>query len=453
MLRCLFDYFLNMKLNGSPSGGSFARTSMRLSESQRHGHRAKSTQIKSHPSTVMVVESPTKAKKIAQFLGPSYRVLASYGHIRDLPAKSGSVLPPASSADKEGEWSIKWKMSTRALPRLEEISNAVMEAKRSSPKGARLILATDPDREGEAISWHIVQVLRDNGILAPPSLLKKGKGRSSSSSSAGEVEVQRVVFHEITKKAVEKALTAPREVSQPLVDAYLARRALDYLVGFNISPVLWRRLPGAKSAGRVQSVALRLVSTREDEIDAFTPTEYWSIDSILRTAKGDELKVKLTHVDGSKVSEIGIGSRSEAEALVVRLKSSKSPLVVEEDPGLKLVHRKPPPPFTTSSMQQEASKKLGFNATRTMRAAQELYEGAGTGEGLISYMRTDGVQMTPEVLEEVRDEVESRLGKEFVSPLIRVYKAKAKNAQEAHEVTPWVTPIFLPVRHPTTALI
>lgn len=204
-------------------------------------------------------------------------------------------------------------------------------------------------------------------------------------------------------------------------------------MGFHISPVLWRRLPGAKSAGRVQSVALRLVSTREDEIDAFIPTEYWSVESILRTAKGDEIRAKLTHIDGSKVTEMGIGSQSEADAVVERLEATKACLQVEDDPILKQIHRKPPAPFTTSTMQQEASKKLGFNATRTMKAAQELYEGAGTGEGLITYMRTDGVQMSPEAVEEVRDEVKSLLGKEYVSSSIRVYKTKAKNAQEAHE--------------------
>ena len=400
-------------------------------------HKSHVKRASGHASTVLVVESPTKAKKIQQFLGPDFKVLASYGHIRDLPAKSGSVLPPSASADdgdeasSAGEWRMSWEMSKKALPRLYEIQQAINEARSSSPT-PRLILATDPDREGEAISWHLVQAMTENGTLpslAPDaSKTKKGtKVASSSASSSSGIEVQRIVFHEITKKAILQALASPRDVSQPLVDAYLARRSLDYLVGFNISPVLWRRLPGAKSAGRVQSVALRLVTTREDEIDAFESTEYWTLDLIFITPKGERVHAKLTHADGEKIKDMGIQSQSEAQAIMDKIKSSGLAMVVE-DPTLKSTHRRPPAPFTTSSMQQEANKKLGFNATRTMSAAQSLYE-----EGHISYMRTDGVSMSPEAIEDLRMEVVSSLGKEYVSSSIRVYKAKAKNAQEAHE--------------------
>ncbi|GLC63308.1 hypothetical protein PLESTF_000022500 [Pleodorina starrii] len=373
--------------------------------------------------TVMVVESPTKAKKIQEFLGDQYKVLASYGHVRDLPSRDGSVRP-------EQDFALEWQLLPAAGPRVEEIAGAAEGA-------PLLLLATDPDREGEAICWHIEQELRRRGVLQ----------RVGS--------VRRITFTEITRSAITAALQAGRQVSQPLVDAYLARRALDYLVGFHLSPVLWRKLPGAKSAGRVQSVALRLVCEREAAVERFTPTPYWSLDVQLsspssppkaRAEGGAAVRARLTHVDGRRLGPLDVDSGEMAQELAGRIMSG--PVVVTRV-ATRQVQRHPSAPFTTASLQQEASRRLGFGAARTMRLAQQLYEGAGTGEGLITYMRTDGVQMSAEAMEELRKANEAMYGGDAVQAQPRQYKSRAKNAQEAHEaIRPTrpatVTPASLP---------
>src|SRR5512134_813128 len=288
---------------------------------------------------IVIVESPAKAKTVNKYLGPGYRVLASYGHVRDLPSKNGSVLP-----DKDFE--MHWDVEPKAAKRLDEIAKAV--------KGAsKLILATDPDREGEAISWHVLQVLDRKKALAG-------------------VPVERVVFNAVTKEAVLDAMRHPRAIDRPLVNAYLARRALDYLVGFTLSPVLWRKLPGARSAGRVQSVALRLVCDRELEIEQFKTQEYWSLVALLATPREETFEARLVGADGQKIQRLDIGSGAEAEQFKRDLETAQfSVAAVEAKPG----KRNPPPPFTTSTMQQEASRKFGFAPAHTMRVAQRLYEG------------------------------------------------------------------------------
>jgi len=349
---------------------------------------------------IVIVESPAKAKTVNKYLGPGYRVLASYGHVRDLPSKNGSVLP-----DKDFE--MHWDVEPKAAKRLDEIAKAV--------KGAnKLILATDPDREGEAISWHVLQVLDRKKAL---------RG----------VPVERVVFNAVTKEAVLDAMRHPRTIDGPLVNAYLARRALDYLVGFTLSPVLWRKLPGARSAGRVQSVALRLVCDRELEIEQFKPQEYWTIIAELATGKNETFQARLFSADGKKLDKFDIADVATAERLKVALEGGR---FVVSNIESKSQRRNPAAPFTTSTLQQEASRKLGFSPRHTMQLAQRLYEGVdlgGESEGLITYMRTDGVQIVPEAIAAARRLVTRLYGDRYVPSSPREYETKAKNAQEAHE--------------------
>ncbi|MCW5676109.1 MAG: type I DNA topoisomerase [Xanthobacteraceae bacterium] len=349
---------------------------------------------------VVIVESPAKAKTINKYLGPGFEVLASYGHVRDLPPKDGSVAP-------DDDFRMIWQVDGKAQKRLAEIAAAV--------KGAdRLILATDPDREGEAISWHVLEVLKEKRALK-------------------DQKVDRVVFNAITKAAVQEAMQHPREIDHSLVDAYLARRALDYLVGFTLSPVLWRKLPGARSAGRVQSVALRLVCDREREIEAFKPQEYWSVAAQLATPRGDAFEARLVGADGKKISRLDVGSEQEARDFEKALNAAKYKIASIE---AKPAKRNPYPPFTTSTLQQEASRKLGFAPSHTMRLAQRLYEGIeidGETTGLITYMRTDGIDLAPEAIAQARDVISSDYGKNYLPDSPRIYKNKSKNAQEAHE--------------------
>jgi DNA topoisomerase-1 len=348
---------------------------------------------------VVIVESPAKAKTINKYLGSDYKVLASYGHVRDLPPKDGSVRP-------DEDFDMSWEVDGKAAKRLAEIADAA--------KGAdRLILATDPDREGEAISWHVLEVLQKKRAL---------KGAN----------VQRVVFNAITKNAVTEAMANPRDLDMELVEAYLARRALDYLVGFTLSPVLWRKLPGAKSAGRVQSVALRVIVDREIEIERFKTQEYWTVEAEV-SANSDPFTARLVKHDGKRLTKFDLASEASAFAARDAVKAATFKVsALERKPG----RRSPPPPFTTSSLQQEAARKLGFNAQRTMQTAQKLYEGVDVGGetvGLITYMRTDGVQTAPEALDEARAVIGGLYGKEYVPEKPRFYSTKAKNAQEAHE--------------------
>jgi DNA topoisomerase I len=348
---------------------------------------------------VVVVESPAKAKTINRYLGPGFTVLASYGHVRDLPPKDGSVRP-------DDDFAMDWEIDGKSAKRLADIASAL--------KGAdRLILATDPDREGEAISWHVLEDLKRRRAL---------KGAN----------VERVVFNAITRAAVNAAMKAPRDIDMELVEAYLARRALDYLVGFTLSPVLWRKLPGARSAGRVQSVALRLVVDREIEIEAFRSQEYWTV-AAEAAAGGDPFTARLTKHQGRRLGKFDLPDEEAATAARAAVEGGTFRVTaVEKKPAT----RSPPPPFTTSTLQQEAARKLGFSAQRTMQAAQKLYEGMeidGETVGLITYMRTDGVQSAPEALEEARRVIGALYGPDFVPQSARHYKVKAKNAQEAHE--------------------
>ena len=349
---------------------------------------------------VVVVESPAKAKTINKYLGRDYEVIASFGHIRDLPAKDGSV-------DPEQDFHMVWELEDRGSKRVSEIAKAV--------KGAeKLILATDPDREGEAISWHVLEALTARKVL---------KG----------VPVERVTFNAITKSSVEQAMRKPRQIDQALVDAYLARRALDYLVGFKLSPVLWRKLPGARSAGRVQSVALRLVVEREMEIEAFKPREYWSIVATLRTKDGATFEARLVGADGKRIQRLDVGNAEEAAAFKSALEAATFQVASIE---AKPAKRHPQPPFTTSTLQQEASRKLGMAPAQTMRVAQRLYEGVDVGGetvGIITYMRTDGVDMAPEAIADARRVIGKEFGDRYVPGAPRKYSVKAKNAQEAHE--------------------
>src|SRR5437879_6565667 len=349
---------------------------------------------------IVVVESPAKAKTINKYLGRGYEVLASFGHVRDLPPKDGSV-------DPEANFRMLWEVDAKAQKHLGEIVRAV--------KGAdKLILATDPDREGEAISWHVLEVLRE---------------RKAIKSQA----IERVVFNAIAKTAVLDAMKHPRAIDGALVDAYLARRALDYLVGFTLSPVLWRKLPGARSAGRVQSVALRLVCDRELEIEKFVAREYWSVVATLTTPRGDAFEARLVGADGKKIQRLDIGSGAEAEAFKRALDSATFTVVTVE---AKPAKRHPQAPFTTSTLQQEASRKLGFAPAHTMRIAQRLYEGIDIGgetTGLITYMRTDGVQIDGSAITQARKVIGEDYGNAYVPDAPRQYQTKAKNAQEAHE--------------------
>lgn len=349
---------------------------------------------------VVVVESPAKAKTINKYLGSDYKVLASFGHVRDLPAKDGSVNP-------DDDFAMHWEVDTASNKRLKEITTALKDAD-------TLFLATDPDREGEAISWHVLDVLEKKKAL-------KGK------------DVKRIVFNAITKNSVLDAMANPRDIDTPLVDAYLARRALDYLVGFNLSPVLWRKLPGARSAGRVQSVALRLVCDRETEIERFIKDEYWQLSADLKTPRDDNFTARLTIFEGEKLEKLSIKDGESAEKIKTMLEGSTFQVAKVE---AKPTRRNPSPPFTTSTLQQAASSKLGFNASRTMQVAQKLYEGIDIGGetvGLITYMRTDGVQMAPEAIEEARSAIKDQFGDRYCPQKSRDYQTKAKNAQEAHE--------------------
>jgi len=349
---------------------------------------------------IVVVESPAKAKTINKYLGPGYEVLASFGHIRDLPAKDGSVDPDAN-------FRMLWEVDAKSNQRINDIARAL--------KGAdKLILATDPDREGEAISWHVLEVLKEKKALKDQA-------------------IERVVFNAITKQAVTEAMKHPRTIDAALVDAYLARRALDYLVGFTLSPVLWRKLPGARSAGRVQSVALRLVCDRELEIEKFVAKEYWSIAATLATPRNETFEARLSGADGQKIQRLDIGSGAEAEAFTRDLENATFKVAnVEAKPA----RRNPPPPFTTSTMQQEASRKLGFSPAHTMRLAQRLYEGIDIGGetvGLITYMRTDGIEIAPEAIAAIRGMIGKNYGANYVPESPRNYQQKSKTAQEAHE--------------------
>lgn len=379
---------------------------------------------------VLLVESPAKAKKIQEYLGPEYRVIASYGHIRDLPAKTGSVNP-------EENFEMRWELADGAKSRVTDIAKAVKEA-------PRVYLATDPDREGEAISWHLVEELINRGALAP------------AETNGSRVVPQRITFTEVTKPAVEAALASPREVSIPLVEAYMARRALDYLFGFNLSPLLWRKLPGARSAGRVQSVALRFVADREAAIEAFNPQQYWTIHAqvdvpninngagrreggVVLQIENEEgrkprkknskaplpLLANLISVDGRAPPSPGFLDESIAENIRTRIERSQFSVATVTT---KETSRNPPPPFTTSTLQQEANKRLGWGAARTMQYAQKLYEA-----GIITYMRTDGVSISPQAIENIRSAVVQLHGQTFLPEKPRFYANKSKNAQEAHE--------------------
>ncbi len=345
------------------------------------------------PMPVVVVESPAKAKTINKYLGPDYTVLASYGHVRDLPAKDGSV-------DPEQDFAMKWEVASDSRKHVKAIADALKD-------DDALILATDPDREGEAISWHLREA------LAARKAIRK------------DTPVSRVVFNAITKNSVTEAMKNPRDVDMELVEAYLARRALDYLVGFNLSPVLWRKLPGARSAGRVQSVCLRLIVEREMEIEAFRAKEYWTVKAILRTPRGQDFEARLTVLGGRKLGRFDLANSTDAELAVQAIRSRDLAVKsVEAKPGV----RNPSAPFMTSTLQQEASRKFGMGARQTMSAAQRLYEA-----GHITYMRTDGIDMAPEAVMAARDEIRSRYGDSYLPDSPRMYKNKAKNAQEAHE--------------------
>ncbi|MEE2995956.1 MAG: type I DNA topoisomerase [Pseudomonadota bacterium] len=349
---------------------------------------------------VVVVESPAKAKTINKYLGSDYKVLASVGHVRDLVSKDGSVQP-------DDDFRMVWTVDPRAEKNIQAIQDAI--------KGAEhLYLATDPDREGEAISWHVQEILNERDAL-------------------DGIDVKRVVFHEVTKNAVIDALANPRDLNQELIDAYLARRALDYLVGFSLSPVLWRKLPGSRSAGRVQSVALRLICEREAEIEIFKPQEYWTIGAEYTTGTGEKVPTRLTHLNGKKLNRYDIGDEEAAQVAVSEIERHDYRVKSVER---KKISRRPAPPFTTSTMQQEASRKLSFGATRTMRSAQKLYEGIDIGGetvGLITYMRTDSVTMAQEAIVGVRAAIGQDYGHEYVPDAPNTYRSKSKNAQEAHE--------------------
>jgi DNA topoisomerase I len=349
---------------------------------------------------VVIVESPAKAKTINKYLGPGYKVLASYGHVRDLPSKDGSVRP-------DEDFAMSWDVDVKSRKRLNEIAEAVRGAD-------KLILATDPDREGEAISWHVLEVLAQKKVLK-------------------DTAVERVVFNAITKSAVTEAMAHPRPIDAPLVDAYLARRALDYLVGFTLSPVLWRKLPGSRSAGRVQSVALRLVCDRELEIEAFRREEYWTIDADMKTGAGEAFSARLAAIDGTRLTKFALPDQAAADTVAAALADCRFLVEAVESRPQK---RHPYAPFTTSTLQQEASRKLGFSSARTMQVAQRLYEGVDIGgetQGLITYMRTDGVQIAGEAIAACRNVIAREFGEAYVPGSPRMYKTKAKNAQEAHE--------------------
>ena len=341
---------------------------------------------------LVIVESPAKAKTINKYLGKDYQVLASFGHIRDLPSKDGSVKP-------DDDFAMTWELSTGGKKRLADIVKALKDAD-------TLVLASDPDREGEAIAWHILEELKNKKAL-------KGKN------------IERVVFHEITKAAVTEAINNPRKIDDNLVSAYMGRRALDYLVGFTLSPVLWRKLPGSRSAGRVQSVALRLICERETEIEKFKPEEYWTIDAELLTAKKALIKSRLIELDGKKLEKFDINSEEKANEAKAKIEAQNFAIFNIER---KKTNRYPAPPFTTSTLQQEAARKLRFSAKKTMQIAQKLYE-----EGLITYMRTDAVNLSAEAVSACREAIVKYFGDAYLPKEPKEYKTKSKNAQEAHE--------------------
>ena len=350
---------------------------------------------------VVIVESAAKAKTINKYLGANYKVLASFGHVRDLPSKDGSVAP-------DRDFEMTWEIDQGSQKIIREIAEAVKKAD-------KLILATDPDREGEAISWHLLDILQQKKAI------KKG------------LEIERVAFNAVTRQAILAALAEPRRIDEPLVDAYLARRALDYLVGFTLSPVLWRKLPGARSAGRVQSVALRLVCDREAEIEAFRTEEYWTIEATLATERGEEFPARLHAIDHTALKKLDIKDTEAAHAIKRAIEKGEFRVVSVESRDVK---RNPYAPFATSTLQMDASRKLGFSAKQTMQIAQRLYEGVDVGGetvGLITYMRTDGVTIVPEAINAIRGLIAREYSQRYVAPFIREYKTKAKNAQEAHE--------------------
>ena len=349
---------------------------------------------------VLIVESPSKAKSINKYLGSGFKVLASVGHVRDLSAKNDAI-------DTENDFQMQWETSDRGKKVIKEITDA-------AKKSENLYLATDPDREGEAIAWHVEKLLRDNASLS-------------------KLNIHRVTFNEITKNAVLESLKEPRQIDENLVNAYLARRALDFLVGFTLSPVLWRKLPGSKSAGRVQSVALRIISERELEIEKFNPQEYWSIQGHFLNKDDKDINARLTLFDGNKIDKLDIKDEKQATEIYETIKKSNFNV---GNITKKEAKRNPYPAFTTSTMQIESSRKLGLSASQTMRTAQKLYEGTeidGETTGLITYMRTDSVVMSNEAINQVRNFVGENYGNEYLPDVPRVYKSKAKNAQEAHE--------------------
>jgi DNA topoisomerase-1 len=352
-------------------------------------------------ANLVIVESPAKAKTINKYLGSDYKVLASFGHVRDLIEKDAAVEP-------DRDFAMHWEVGDRAKRPLSEITKALKGVK-------RLYLATDPDREGEAISWHLREVLEE-------------------AKKVGKIEVKRVVFNEITKNAILDAMKHPRDIDPDLVEAYLARRALDFLVGFTLSPVLWRRMPGSRSAGRVQSVALRIICERENEIERFKAQEYWTVDAEFRTPGGQGFTARLTHLDGRKLEKFDLGDEAAAKRAVAAIENGAPYKVVAVEK--KRTRRNPMPPFTTSTLQQEASRKLGFGASRTMRLAQQLYEGVDIGGetvGLITYMRTDSVNLSQEAIRAARALISEQFGRDYLPEHPREWKTKAKNAQEAHE--------------------
>lgn len=351
---------------------------------------------------LVIVESPAKGKTINKYLGSDYQVEASYGHVCDLPSKNGSVLP-------DNDFEMKYEVSAKSTAHIKKLCDL-------AKKSDEIILATDPDREGEAISWHVINVLRDKKAVKKDAI------------------ISRVAFNEITKKAVQEAISKPRQIDQNLVDAQQARRALDYLVGFNVSPVLWRKLPGARSAGRVQSVALKLICSREEEIEKFKTQEYWDIFAGLSSSQKKNFSGKLTVADGEKLEKFSIPNELTATQIVDKLGTYDSFTIADIEK--KLQKRNPQPPFTTSTLQQEASRKLGFSTKKTMQLAQKLYEGVDIGTetvGLITYMRTDGVYLAQDAIDNARNFISKNYGEPYLPKSPRQYKAKSKNAQEAHE--------------------
>ena len=350
---------------------------------------------------LVIVESPAKAKTINKYLGDDYIVLASYGHIRDLPSKNGSVNP-------DDNFKMEWEVDSFSKKYLKEITEAVKDSN-------KIILATDPDREGEAIAWHVKEYLNEKKLLK-------------------DKHVERVVFNEITKKAVTHGIDNPRQIEPLLVDAYMARRALDYLVGFNISPILWTKLPGSKSAGRVQSVALKLITEREHEIELFNPEEFWTLSIKFNDCNKNSLIASIFQLNNKKIEKFSFRNKNEVDKAIQEVKSKQFQI---SDISSKVVNRNPSGPFTTSTLQQVSSGRLGFGASRTMQIAQKLYQGIeidGETIGLITYMRTDGTSLSKDAIISIRDYIKKKIGEEYLPKNPLNYSGKkAKNAQEAHE--------------------